>query len=380
MSHTENPAEEERDLALKDQDAQDDALIAQALDPQTELDFSRPLEPGEKADNAVDFEDIGDDDLAEDEDEGKSQQTFAIPRNRDDDPFTMLDGLGENEGLDSLTGEDALQPGNIDDLFGDVPSSPPGEHAVQAENALDMISNFQAEEPFGDVLGSLQDTAPSAVPSVVDKTTSHASRLTPPNETVSEELLQQMQLFAQSRNTVVELDFPPAPPQNKEELLASLWPKFKPDTVPKFMDLLPPKRARYVGKTPLKVPKPVQPTKISIEIAPDQEKSFKFSAGSHKRTFETAEQQGYTVIRDPHSAQASDEEMDVESDYENKPVGGVSWQDFQVICGDWDIQSPVSLGIPEPVASSVMGHDDDLFHDVDDLVQEVGRPASKVCW
>ena len=390
MSQTEAPAEEEENPALVDQDAQDDALIAAALDPTADFDFTRALEPGEKADDAVDFEDIGDDDddLAEDEDEGKSPQDLATQQNRDDDPFSMLDDFGENGDLDNLPG-DALQSGNIDDLFGDVPSSPLGEHAVKAENGLDVMGDFRTEEPFGGVLDSLEAGAPPAGPSGADKSHGHTSRPAPPGESVSAELLQQMELFAQSRNSIMtrsparspimDLDFPPAPPENNEELLASLWPKFKPNTVPKFMDLIPPKKARYVGKTPLKVPKPVQPTKISIEIAPDLEKSFKYSAGSNKRTFDSAEQPGYIVIRDPRSAQASDEEMDIESDYENEPVGGITWQDFQVVCGDWDTPSPVGSVTPEPRASSVTDYDDDLFNDIDDRMREMGRPSSKVC-
>ena len=59
MPHATEPHDVEAD--------RDQALIERVLDPQnTELDWTRELEPGEKADDAVDFEDIGGDDLADD--------------------------------------------------------------------------------------------------------------------------------------------------------------------------------------------------------------------------------------------------------------------------------------------------------------------------
>ena len=369
------------ETSQKDQDALDDDLIKQALDPQgsLQIDFSRELEPGEKADDAVDYEDISDDDLAEDLDE-RASPTSGEQRQRASSP--SFESLGQDDGMKGLVDDNALESDNLDDLFGDAPSSPVDEHAQKRDDAIPMAFDFEGEEMFGEPIGSVQG-APSSpaqkgsdVPS--EPIRSQDFDFAVQDEPISEEQLLQQRLFAQSRGTFGFSDFPPAPPESQEQLLASLWPKFERDTVPRFMDLLPPKRARYIGKTPSKVPKPVQPTKISLDLAPDHEKSFKFSAGTNKRAYDGAEQHGVVVIRRHESTQRdSDDDMDLDSDYENEPVGGIYWQDFQVVCGDWDIESVSTI---EPTVPRTLEEDepDDLFGDFEDSFRETGRPSKKV--
>ena len=369
------------ETSQQDQDTIDDDLIKQALDPQgnLQIDFGRELEPGEKADDAVDYEDISDDDLAEDVDEkllatsSSQQQGISSPG---------LDKLGHDGDVNGLMDESTLESDNLDDLFDDAPSSPVDEQGQSKDDGLPMAFDFEGDELFGNSIGSVQEAtllpAQQNADRPLEPIASQNFDFGAEDEPISEEQLLQQRLFAQSRRTFEVSDYPPAPPESQEQLLASVWPKFERGTVPRFMDLLPPKRARYIGKTPLKAPKPVQPTKISLDIAPDHEKNFKFSAGTSKRAYDSVEPYGVVVIRDQELTQHdSDDEMDVDSDYENEPVGGVSWQDFQVVCGDWDLESVSTV---DPVVATVPEEEepDDLFGDFDEAFREVSRPSVKV--
>ena len=374
-------------MAANTQDELDDILIQQALDPENDFNFNRELEPGEKADDAIDFEDIDDDDLAEDEGDkpGDSSSTTRVEEggasfDEQLQSFTQDD-------LPGLTNESANEGDDFDDLFGDGPSSPVEGAKEQGEKDGEgngASFNFE-DDLFGDTLGS--DSLVTTTEQDIDiplseslfRPVDFSAKIVPPSR---EELLQQ-ELFALSRNNIGSADHIPAPPENKEELLASAWPKFERDTVPRFMDLLPPKHARYIGKTPLKPPKPLRPTKVSLELALDQEKSFRLTTSGIKRTYEDYEKQGLIPIVDSDvDGDTSEDEMDVESDFENEPVGGVNWQDFQVICADWEVPEASLSPSPERelLKSPVATDQDDLFRDMDaEWDRQLGRPASKVC-
>ena len=363
------------------QDAQDDLLIQQALDPESNLDFSRDLEPGEKADDAVDYEDLSDDDLADDEDT-KPTQSFSIDH-LDSNAGSFEDmarPAQEEEDLPELTNGSGPEGDGFDDLFGDVPSSPvdigDGQPVTQntiQPDGMDISFEFEDSGQFADSSQTLPD-AQFSTEQKVNPTSSQTIfrpvNFAPKDVALSKEQLLQQQLFAMSGSGIGSAEYPPAPPENQEELLASLWPKYERDTVPRFMDLLPPKQARYVGKTPLKVPKLVQPTKVSLELAPDQEKMFKINATSNKRNREDYEQQGIVLISAAVSADSSgDEDVDIDSDYENEPIGGVTWQDLQIICEDWDIYSPPSSPNHSQLTKNElpMGDHDDIFRDIDEV-------------
>ena len=186
-------------------------------------------------------------------------------------------------------------------------------------------------------------------------------------EPTEEELLQR-QLFAMSKNHL------PAPPENQQELLKSLWPNFEPDKIPRFFELLRKRTVRYVGKTPSKPPKSVQPTKISLELEPDQEKAFKVSTGAaHRPSGNVEEQRTIPILKPQTEKEREEDDIDEESDYENDPVGGVSWQDFQIVCEDWDI--PSAPASPASAVSTPPTPTDDLFGP-----EEIDQPPSKVCW
>ena len=363
-------AVDERDA----QDEQDDLLIQKALDPQYDFDFSRDLEPGEKADDAIDFEDISDDDLAEEEDEGQPNSSATIKVESAGASFEDELGFTQEDDLPGLTTSGSAPEGDgLDDLFGDAASSPIDlRDGPEIKGKDDMGMSFEFEDDlFSESLGTagIATTTEKRVELPTNESLFRPIDFSSKTAAPSREQLLQQELFAMSRNGFGSSDFPPAPPENQEELLTSLWPKFERDTVPRFMDLLPPKKARYIGKTPLKVPKPVQPTKVSLELAPDQEKSFKLTTSVTKRNQEEINRQGIVEITETNALQSSSEdEIDLDSDYEGEPVGGVTWQDFQVVCEDWDIHSLDLSPSPEihVPGSPLVDDQDDLFRDLDE--------------
>lgn len=398
LSKTMPHAVESRD-GLEGQDDFEKTLMKLSNGQDEGFEFmSRELDVGEKADDAVDFEDISDDDLAEDEDGGAVQTANQDGLFQEGDSFGELDDIMEETSLPATTnGKIAAEGDEFDDLFGDMPSSstghqdePSGTQQSILTNGIDMSFDFEDDDLAPDSSGTLPDacnqsqmrSAGSSQPLFrpVEYNARDAVR--------SKEQQLQQALFAMSGSgSGSGMDLPPAPPENMEELLASLWPKFERHAVPRFMDLLPPKKAHYVGKTPLKIPKSVSPTKVSLELAQDQEKNFRAPQTVDKRTREVeAEQKGLILVSELDSVdKSSDADMEVDSDVEGKPVGGVTWQDMQILCEDWDSNSLEQLSDSEPADVDISpAIDDDLFgtdvydweRDSDGRPPKVARPQS----
>ena len=375
------------------QDEQDDLLIGEILNAENtgnnDFDISRELEPGEKAADAVDYMDMSDDDLAEDEDVVK-ENTFMEEGDLGESFGDVLESTQDDD-LPELTNGSGAEGDGLEDLFGDMPSSPVDlvdkNRVAQHTTQSTLPFNFEDDERFPGSSGNIADAQDIKLPlPVSDRTLYHPVEFTVKDATLSREQQTQQQLqqelFAMSRSGFSGADSLPAPPKNQEELLDSLWPRFERNTVPRFMDLLPPKKARYVGKTPAKKPKSVLPTKVSLDIGLDQEKSFRFSSGGAKRSREDTERHGLVVIEEPASAEnVTDDDVDTESDYENEPVGGVTWQDFQMICEDWDTHSSAISSSPEREIpqSLVPEEQEDLFHGIDHgWESQDGQPSTKV--
>lgn len=375
------------------QEEEDDRLIQLALDPDPEnainIDFSRELEPGEKADDAIDFGDLSDDDLADEEDEPSVPN--ALSRSAEDDgSFGDLGASTQEECLPELTSGSGNDGDGFDDLFGDdMPSSPVDlkENSKVVKPAIRsnlLTTSYELEEDeelasSSEVLPDMAASQSHTLSASSDPSMFRSMNFSSKDVALSKEQQIQQALFAMSGSGAVT-DFLPAPPENQEELLASLWPKFERDTIPRFMDLLPSKKARYVGKTLLKKPKPVHPTKVNLDLAVDQEKSFRISSGPSRKTQQEAERQGLVLIPELVSAEkSSDEDLEIDSDFEHEPVGGVTWQDLQIICEDWDtLSSTVSSTTEQPSAQDPLMEQDGLFQDDADVWPEPpGRSSAK---
>ena len=372
-------------------DDHDDMLIQQFLDTPTIEDpfgLNRDLEPGEKADDAVNFEDISDDDLAEDEDVEGERKAQTGGGDQSGSSSISLEAFTQDVDFPVMMNGSGLED-NVydDDLFGEGLSSPVETNTGTVETRIEQdqngLSDFDDSTSPQAQLVSLPTSPLSREVEVTERVLPGPMTLSFKESPPSKELQRQQELLAMSRHGVSNTDILPAPPENREELLASLWPKFKRDTIPKFMDLLPPKRARYLGKSIPKPPKPISPTKVSLELALDQEKSFKVLSMPNKPITEESNSQGIITIQEEIVVEKNDEgDMDMDSDFENELVRGISWQDLQIICEDWDAPSAVELIGSEQDSSrsrdaSNFNAYEDLDHDPD-LDLDHGRLPAKV--
>lgn len=369
-------------------DDDDEILIQQLLNaPTTEDPFgiNRELEPGEKAEDAENYEDISDDDLADDEDVEGERRSQIGDGLQNGASSKSLEAFTQDVDFSTLINGNGLEDNEFDDdLFGEGLSSPVETNtgAGQTLTGHDQVglSDFDDStslpaQPVPPPMSPLSRQIEAPGKNVSPPTT-FTSKESPP----SKELQRQQELLAMSRNGATNTDGLPAPPENREELLASLWPKFKRDTIPKFMELLPPKRARYLGKSIPKPPKPVNPTKISLELAFDQEKHFKVSSMPNRPNMENTSSQGIVAIQEDIVVEKDNEEdADMESDFENELVGGISWQDLQVICEDWDTCSAVeSIRSELDSSRSYKASNPGTYEDVDvDADPDHGWPSAK---
>lgn len=392
---------------------------------QENYDFlARDLDPGEKADDAVDYEDFDFDteSLPEEEPSSRAARISAAaaptsvpptsappppdplaasptvptapPAAAEDEPEVPEDldmGLfGANDDDDvglfeSREGDDQQLQGDegdeLDDLFGEGAASPGPD---QADPTRDLF--FEDEKP-PTVPETVEPPAPEPVrepvpqpkpepepPRVVDEPLPEVVPTTAEEEDMDPATLRawkvQMELFAMS--SLGPAAHPPAPPENLDELLFSLFPTFNRKELPRFLQLIPPKKAYFVGKQPLKPPKPVLPTKVSLELAQDQERLFKAGGQTYKRSLEQ-DHLGVVPIEAPEEEEDFREEFEHEADTEILP-GGVTLQDLRVICADWDVpDSPSVMDVDEepPVQETQASADDD------DWLYETTRPAKK---
>jgi hypothetical protein len=283
----------------------------------------RELDRGEKADDAIDYEDISDDDLPDEEFEGGSGgvsnlQSFS---------GTTLNESGnsfENEGDD------------FDDLFNDALSSPVQERTRHEDNPLNSI-----EDPSG--MGQDHSTSAARGKESVDflDPTFDATQQEEEEDDDDPEYREQMALFEQARRG--QEDRVPAPPKTSKADFEKIWPNFEPDKPPRFFSLVPRKRAFYIPKVPQKQPKLIPFSKVSLEIAVDQEKSFRLppTAVTAKTGRQLEEEQG-SIIHIANKAeedQGSDDQMELDNldmldDHEK--IGNVSWSDLKIACEDWE--------------------------------------------
>ncbi|KAL4922884.1 hypothetical protein BDW62DRAFT_196892 [Aspergillus aurantiobrunneus] len=350
------------------EDADFDNVMQQMNGPMAEggmsFDFlSRDLEPGEKADDAVDYEDFDDDELPEEE-EIPEHHARAVAENGLDIPETSEDVLfgGGDDLFEVSEKHDQAPPDEFDDLFGEEPSSPrPDQVDAMRELFFEDERPAVPERP-DDILMEKEDRE-----SLQDDGT-----LTPIAEDMDPAALRawklQQALFAMSN---VGLDNPPAPPENVEELLQSLFPMFERNTLPRFLELIPHKKAYFVGKQPLKPPKSVLPGKVNIELAQDQERIFKSGGQAYKRSL--AEHHGLVPVAETSHEEEEEEEIRDEFDFDyesDEPLpGGITSDDLRVVCADWDVQDDISIMDTDEPAVTENAEDDWLF--------ETTRPAKK---
>ncbi|KAH0344551.1 hypothetical protein KCU83_g8267, partial [Aureobasidium melanogenum] len=341
------------------QEQADDAEIARLLNDENpsnnNLNFDRDLEVGEKADDAIDFEDISDDDLPEDETDVKPK----VESSPADGLVTQLDATTEqDENHDDLFGfeDDLFGDGNDGDQDAKPDVSQPSDqtHKNNFANPPPSISHSGLALPSKPAVALPGAYTSLALPQmsddlIEDEQMADADVIEEQDDEEDEDWLRQKALFAAMEQERVERSRrggsyePPTAPETEMEVFYSIWPSYDPEERPRFTELFPPRRGIYGWKTPIKPPKPVQPTKLSLDLQHDQEKSFRLlgaaTMGKHAREG-GGEQSGVVRVEDTSTKQEDTEDViDLDEIDPNERIGGVSWQDLTVLCEDWDMAS-----------------------------------------
>lgn len=275
----------------------------------------RPLEPGEKADDAIDFEDMSDDELPDEEatDDRANQQTEP----------------------------DVFEDDDHDDLFGD--------HDRRFQESADAVQKGADTGDFtADELNELfVESRPAPAPVAVATAASHEAddnahgdadgdAAGPAEESVEEDplLLEQRALLESAARGEGRTDV-----ATLEEIQAA-YPCYDPTEPPPFSQMLLQRRVYYVEQVPLKTPKPFTVTRAKLEPEPDSEILFRVN-GTHQPTWDQREARalakGVVLIEPPRNA--DEEESESEDDHSETPsaVGGLKWQDLVSICQDWTV-------------------------------------------
>lgn len=244
-----------------------------------------------KADDAIDFEDM---DLSDDD----------LP---DEEPNTG----GTSADLPGLT-DDGGTSNDTDDLFGDLQASSP--------------------------LDGPQDGLRSS-PHPLDVDTDQARLSLPGGESMEELRYLNFDHDTSSRDINQDPDIP-APPESEELLVKLQWPGFEKGAILNWNELLRPKQAIWNSKKPAKLPKPLIPTKLSLELDADQEKLFRIPGTATQTVLQRirdAEIKGLISCETPEPLEQAELEvfnMDEESDSEM--IGGFTMRDIATLCDDWD--------------------------------------------
>jgi transcription initiation factor TFIID subunit 1 len=339
------------------------------------------MDTGDKSENAVDYGDLSDDDdLPEEEEATAHPEVSATNGNHDDDGDAdltaqlngalMEDDAGETNGTNGFHNDDddggLFGDGEEDnDLFGENFSSSP----VQERKPHLAAQNQQPPTPQAGSLALPKFGGGLALPKLgggqPQTSQFHASpnSMSPPDlaaddalsptasstmhdgeeddEEVDEITLMQRELFKISRQHAAGENVGWGGFADKDKDEHRRWfPSWESDEVPKFTQLFRPLPGTYRGKVPAKPPKPVQPTKLTLELLPDQERSFKAATTTGKNA-----QDSYTgrlLTSCDHGVAAneeSDDDLALSEIDESEVIGGVTMQDLAIICEDWDIPS-----------------------------------------
>ncbi|KAF2433780.1 hypothetical protein EJ08DRAFT_39683 [Tothia fuscella] len=365
-----------------DQKAIQRLLAAEPTDEQALFDPNRELDVGEKADDAIDFGDLSDDDLPDEEPAINGGEVNgdgeANGHAEEDDGF---DGLfeedGDGDGYDNVNGDGGDGDDDFNHLFDEQPSSDTVPD-TQNENDLGHLPDAFSTPPSAQKVKDASQTLPSpetqedlAVQPMVDYEEDDDTR-------------EQRELFESARREREErlrrggitTDAPLPAPQTNAELLESIWPQFNREEVPRFGALFPGKRAFYLSKKPLKAPKPIEPSRPHLDPEQDQDRAFRAPAtASLKRANEELNDGGILFITEEDAGpQTSDEELEMIALDEQEEVGGVSIQDLRVLCEDWDDLTAGNMSDGDVNRSLAIQVGDDMDED-DDLFGE--RPTKR---
>ncbi|KOS21579.1 putative transcription initiation factor TFIID 111 kDa subunit [Escovopsis weberi] len=286
--------------AWKEQNAADDREIARLLEQSQDgtsgglkLDDT-PFDQTNKADDAEDFEDISDDDLP-DEEEPSAGASIELPNLTDD----------------GGTSNDA------DDLFGEGPSSPI-EPVPEAASPAPHVRDTE----IADAEAEAEADADADESHPIESGLSFGAINFDPDPHLNGAANQDPDI--------------PAPAESVEDLLKAAWPAFKRGHVLTWSELLPPKRATWKEKKPLKRPKHLVTSKLSLELAPDDEKQFRIP-GPAASTKPKSRGLAGLVICDERFDKDDEEirQFELDPDSDTETINGFTLRDIELVCQDW---------------------------------------------
>lgn len=302
------------------QEAQDDdAIKGLFADPSNAPDITLegPIDQSGKADDAEDFEDISDDDLPDEED--------GVPNGSSEQPPALTSDGGSND--------------NDDDLFGEREDSPlPGDTVISPGAAIADVDQQDIEMDGADDLDDLRRLNFDPEPSY-------------PMANQDPDI--------------------PAAPENVLELLKQTYPDFEKGKILNFNELFPPRKANWVEKKPTRNPKPLVPTKLSLDLDVDEEKLFRMHGPATSSTIEkiqVAERNGQVSLLVPEPV--DEEELEIfgrdDPDLDMELVGGFTLRDIETVCEDWDdIIDPQTPRFREPSPEPIPEEERQWYLDMD---------------
>jgi len=331
-----------------------------------EEDQNRVFDQSGKADDAVDYEDF---DMSEDDLPEEELATNGAANEEDPDLNSFLQQASGFGSLPVANGhhDTADTSGDLfgdadegNDLFGDLTSSPEAERhpsnvpqPQQRPSALALPTKSAGlalpalgknySQPSIAIKRSPSSSSP---PLFADR---DLSALSPASSTDDEddslEAIQRRMLRDAGRKARGE-DVGPGSFEPDVELFNKLFPTYEESEAPKFLELFPPRHVHYKGKAPLKPPKIVQPTKISLDLLHDQERTFKAAAIANKAGQESSYNESFIKIGHGDLTQDDSDDEDYASILDDgERVGNVAMQDLILICQDWDVPSIDSTSV-----------------------------------
>jgi hypothetical protein len=321
-----------------EQAAIDDKLISKLINPGEEDADALDGQIGwgdtvGKVDDAVDYEDISDDDLPSEE------EAPSKPAGKDEDEEMgmgmgmsgdMLEGL-ENAGPDGM---------DLDDLFGDMEDD---------DNMLGDSVPPPVNGEFEDLNGFDLPGANGNLPSDVSRASSE------------DEVLRGygMEDVAMGGAPVIE---------DPVLLAKQYYPEFEPHTILSFSTIFNPKPGT-LQTGPQKAPKVCLPSKVHIEIAPDEGTLFLKQTSSAHKGATASRSRGVVTIPPPVEEEPEEEEETEDQDDGKDPMFE---RDLEIACCDWESKLEAAMATP-PQSPQTRGRDE-----FEEGVTELGPPV-KVC-
>ncbi|KAK0250146.1 hypothetical protein B0A54_11882 [Friedmanniomyces endolithicus] len=353
------------------EDADEESAAARYMDENGGVEAAasaflhREIDQRDKAADAIDYEDISDLDDLPDEEEAAHQL--------EDDDTTSFLGNAENSVAHTNGHDESKEPSSDDmfgyegtnDLFGEHTSSPeqarqpvehvspqpqrrPGGLALPGKSGL-ALPNLKAapthtrhvprppprqpEEPASSLSPpSLYsgDYSPAASPGIA----SDGEDLAGLDEaTILQRRLMGLSRRRQAGETVEEESREVDPDE-----FYTFFPSYEKGQNPRFIEYFPQRPVKYRGKVPAKPPKALVPTKLSLDLLPDQERSFRGSTVVGRIAQEASYQNNLVTL---NQATAVDDDSDDDLAFSvadhTEALAGVTMADLAMICEDWDM-------------------------------------------